>query len=277
VYTGSFCTTQGVLQQLGETGSALTTLALAVHTFVVVLWNHKHPPAHIAFIVVGLIWIFVAFFVAMSVSNHTQGSKFYMAPVGYWCWISSRFRAEQYAGEYVWLWVTMLVSLLAYTALFLWARGNLSVSQTHWWKPQIQSSTAAKQDIDPDNDTRWISTRMIVYPFVFIVTTLPLSVVRWSSGFGSNRRRFAAATFAVSSIYGLSGALNVLLFLFTRADLLLPRTRWLGVAPGQIPLQALSPGDRATGLAGPNGHIVPEPASAAALPAANVEEIARNP
>jgi hypothetical protein len=109
------------------------------------------------------------------------------------------------------------------------------------------------------------------------VTTLPLSVVRWSSGFGSNRRRFAAATFVVSSIYGLSGALNVLLFLFTRADLLLPRTRWLGVAPGQIPLQALPRDDRAMGLTQPNGHVVPEAAPVTPLPAANVEEIVANP
>ena len=72
------------------------------------------------------------------------------------------------------------------------------------------------------------------YPIVFAVTTLPLSVVRWKSGFGSSRRSYPTATFVVEFIYSLSGAFNVLLFLFTRADLLLPHNR-LGVAPGFIP------------------------------------------
>ena len=90
------------------------------------------------------------------------------------------------------------------------------------------------------------------FPFVFTVTTLPLSVVRWSSGFGSIGHNFPTATFVVSSVYNLSGALNVLLFLFIRADVLLPHNRWLGTAPGQI-----VPLDNMATL--PNGHVEPVP------------------
>jgi hypothetical protein len=39
-------------------------------------------------------------------------------------------------------------------------------------------------------------------------------MVRWLMGSGSTEHNMPAATFAVESIYGLSGALNVLLFLF---------------------------------------------------------------
>jgi len=69
---------------------------------------------------------------------------------------------------------------------------------------------------------------------VFAVTTLPLSVVRWKSGFGSISHHYHTATFVVEFFYSLSGAFNVLLFLFTRSDLLLPHNR-LGVAPGPMP------------------------------------------
>jgi hypothetical protein len=74
------------------------------------------------------------------------------------------------------------------------------------------------------------------YPLVFAVVALPLSVVRWSTGFGSAE---PTATFAVEFIYSLSGALNVLLFLFTRSPLLLPRNKaktgnGLGVAQNVI-------------------------------------------
>ena len=51
--------------------------------------------------------------------------------------------------------------------------------------------------------------------------TLPLSVARLKSGFSA---RLPSATFAVESIYSLSGVLNVTLILLTRSPLLLPRT-----------------------------------------------------
>jgi hypothetical protein len=74
------------------------------------------------------------------------------------------------------------------------------------------------------------------YPLVFAMVALPLSVVRWSTGFGGAEWNVPAATFAVECIYSLSGALNVLLFLFARSPLLLPRNKAkaanrFGVAP----------------------------------------------
>jgi hypothetical protein len=55
------------------------------------------------------------------------------------------------------------------------------------------------------------------YPIVYALTILPLSVVRW---YGFTHHVPAAATFAVSSLYGLNGLFNVLL-LFARPDVLL--------------------------------------------------------
>jgi len=229
VYTGDFCTAQGIVQQLGDTGSALATLAIAIHTFVVALWGIQPHQHSIAYAIVGLTWIFVCFFVGIGVSINTRGSNFYESPVGYWCWIGNHYLPEQLAGQYIWVWVTMVISFLAYTTLFFWARGNISVSQQHWWKFQVHSDTDVVQDIDPGG-RRWRSFRMIVYPIVFAVIALPLSVVRWRSGFGGSKHHLPTATFAVEFLYSLSGVLNVLLFLFTRSDLLLPRNR-LGVAP----------------------------------------------
>jgi hypothetical protein len=60
----------------------MVTQAIAVHTFVIVLWNHQHPKLWVAYVVVGLTWIFIAVFIAMSVTIHTRDSDFYMSPVG---------------------------------------------------------------------------------------------------------------------------------------------------------------------------------------------------
>jgi hypothetical protein len=71
------------------------------------------------------------------------------------------------------------------------------------------------------------------------MVTLPLSVVRLRSGFGT---RLSSATFAVESIYSLSGLLNVALILLTRSPLLLPRgtsrdRHGSGVAPSNSLLE----------------------------------------
>lgn len=65
------------------------------------------------------------------------------------------------------------------------------------------------------------------YPIVFTIIVLPLSVVRFRSGFGADAQHPIpyATTFAVQFLYSLSGALNVMLFLTTRSSLLLPKSK----------------------------------------------------
>lgn len=72
----------------------------------------------------------------------------------YWCWIGEKNKIDKYLGEYVWMWVAMFVSFLAYTPLFLWARGNLSVDPAHWWKIRFHKSISDEHTIDPDGRKR---------------------------------------------------------------------------------------------------------------------------
>lgn len=63
------------------------------------------------------------------------------------------------------------------------------------------------------------------YPVIYSILILPLSIVRWigfaqESG-GKESHISAAATMAVISIYGLSGACNVILLLITRPNSIL--------------------------------------------------------
>lgn len=70
------------------------------------------------------------------------------------------------------------------------------------------------------------------YPIAFAMITLPISAVRWRSGFGHGHHTLpSVATFVTEFIYSLSGAVNVLLFLFTRKDLFLPRNRLVAPRP----------------------------------------------
>ncbi|KZP15512.1 hypothetical protein FIBSPDRAFT_795315 [Athelia psychrophila] len=226
VVLGGYCTAQGAIQQFGELGSSLSTLAIAIHTFVGVMWGKLGRNFIFAYCVVAFNWLFVILFVALGVSLNKGSSRPYETPDGFWCWISPNYEAEQITGEYLWLWSTMIISFVTYTGLFLWARGNLTVSTDRWWHIRIHRALASRMNTSGGKAR---SVKMIAYPIVFTIVVLPLSIVRFKSGFGKGAGQGAhkvphAATFAVQFLYSLSGALNVMLFLTTRSGLLLPKS-----------------------------------------------------
>ena len=84
----------GVTQQLGQTIVAMSTLvsqpqasyiilagctkylfqAIAVNTFIVIFFRRGAKAVLVATFIVGLIWVYVTLFVAITVSAHTRGN-----------------------------------------------------------------------------------------------------------------------------------------------------------------------------------------------------------
>ncbi|KAJ7451761.1 hypothetical protein B0H11DRAFT_2075009 [Mycena galericulata] len=207
---GAFCTAQGVVQQLGETSVAITTLMITLFTFVGVWFRKGLGATFTATILIALVWIFVILLVGIGNADH----RALTGPTPYWCWISQEFLGLRLAGEYVWLWITLGASVVAYLLLFFWARGNITVSEDSWWRFAVHRSSADAVD----RGRRRNSYTMIAYPVCYSVLVLPLSVVRWIGFTQADRTIPSAATFAVISVYGLSGALNVALLLNTRPN-----------------------------------------------------------
>ena len=56
----------------------------------------------------------------------------------YWCWIGPRYTSEQILGEYLWFWLTLILSFLIYVPLYFCSRGNIIVDNRTWWKFKIQ-------------------------------------------------------------------------------------------------------------------------------------------
>ncbi|KAI0040915.1 hypothetical protein FA95DRAFT_1646065 [Auriscalpium vulgare] len=220
VYSGSFCTAQGVIQQFGETGVAMTTTAITVHTFVTVIWRVGIHSRAVAAVVVALIWAFVALFVGISAGIHRSGDAVYDTPTPYWCWVGERYPGARIAGEYLWLWVALFSSVVVYVPLYFWSQGTLSVSATRWWRFHVHRPAHAQ---GADGARRRRALGMLAYPLSYAVLVLPLSIVRWIS-FRTGSAP-SAATFVVIFLYGLSGASNVLLLLLTRPQLLLFTSR----------------------------------------------------
>ncbi|KAJ6521955.1 hypothetical protein DFH09DRAFT_212956 [Mycena vulgaris] len=235
VEVGSFCTAQGVIQQLGETSVAITTLMITLFTFAGVWFRKGLGATGLATTLVALAWLFVVLMIAIGNATNRGSGALYESPTPYWCWIGQSYLGLRIWGEYVWFWITMGVSVAAYLTLFLWARGNITVSETSWWRCSVHRSSADAAD----RGRRHNSYAMIAYPACYCVLVLPLSVVRWI-GFVQERGGRAsnipsAATIAVVSVYGLSGALNVVLLLYTRPNSVLFGDGTVQRAEGRAP------------------------------------------
>ncbi|KIK09770.1 hypothetical protein K443DRAFT_671094 [Laccaria amethystina LaAM-08-1] len=240
VNIGQFCSAQGIISQLGEVNVAITTLLIALYTFIGVWMGRGIRSNKITGAVVGIVWVLVALLVLLGAVLNRGFGKGYERPTPFWCWIGEPYLKWRILGEYVWFWMTLLVSIATYIPLYLWSRGNINFDNASWWKFTIQRA-------DHSEGLRGIRRRsliMLLYPGIYCCLILPLSVVRWI-GFVQERGGHSnhvppAATFASITIFGLSGACNAILLLTTRPESgLFSRLNRddMGFAPSSPPLQ----------------------------------------
>jgi hypothetical protein len=71
VFCGSYCNAQGILQTMGETAAALSTLSVATYTFVAVKTNRRpsYKPWHCLAVVVA-IWLWVLLWSVILLAKH---------------------------------------------------------------------------------------------------------------------------------------------------------------------------------------------------------------
>jgi len=225
VTTGAYCTAQGVIQQSGELGVALITLLLSVHTFVAAVLQVGLRARGVALSLVFLACVFDTLWVVIDPVIH----KNYETPSPYWCWINpDKYMGTRLGGEYVWLWIALAFTVL-YIPLYFWAEGFWSIDEGfkfHWWSPEQRVSY----------EQRRATLGMLLYPLTYSVIILPNSLTWWLY-FAHHNIPSAAVLFS-STMFHLSGVINVFLFLIIRPQLLLfPRPSELRVDEQEIELE----------------------------------------
>ncbi|KAF9482233.1 hypothetical protein BDN70DRAFT_801951 [Pholiota conissans] len=213
VEVGSFCTSQGIIQQLGETGVGMTTLLIAVYTFLGIWIGKNIRSVRVTGCILAVVWTFIVLMVALG--NATNKGKHYESPTPYWCWIGQGYLQWRIWGEYIWFWITLVVSFFIYIPLYFWSRGNINIDDKSWWRFSFQRS-------DPHASptlkvVRRQALAMLAYPVVYCISILPLSIVRWIT-FVHPDSVSSTGTFVVTTIFGLSGAANAVLLLTTRPN-----------------------------------------------------------
>ncbi|KIY63193.1 hypothetical protein CYLTODRAFT_494102 [Cylindrobasidium torrendii FP15055 ss-10] len=237
VRAGPVCTAQGVISTLGETGVAITTLLIAVYTFLLyrtpggASGKGDRASLIIAGALVALTWAFVTVMIVVGrqISEKSHPEIPYFEPSPYWCWIGNHRHNLVYKiiGEYAWMWLNLVGSIVMYSILALSSHGNIQFHDDSWWAMSFSLKPKAVNGDDSKTKLVLPTVRtMLAYPFWYSVTVLPPSVVRWATFvnpnvFGESRR--GAVSLAAITVFRLSGLINVGLLLRTR-----PRTVLFG-------------------------------------------------
>ncbi|CAA7260692.1 unnamed protein product [Cyclocybe aegerita] len=213
---GPLCTAQAVIKQIGIVGVAMTSLAIAVHTFSILVLRWRAPRHISKFVVVG-VWVFTA--LVIGIPNAVHRNERYYGPTGYWCWIVTEYKVEQIVTEYLWVWVAGLSMAILYTLMFVVMRGWFIIDNgIHWHKNYNPvHHGAAAPETEEDKESKAIAKMMLFYPAVYIFSFFPNSLARWLF-FSGYETPYQFSLFA-STVYSLSGMFNLILFFVTRPAL----------------------------------------------------------
>ncbi|KAH9170451.1 hypothetical protein EDB89DRAFT_2071969 [Lactarius sanguifluus] len=194
VTTGPYCTAQGIIKQTGALGVALLSL----------------EPKRVTLLSGSV--AFTCLFVGLSAGISNGIHKDFETPTPYWCWISPKYHEARLVSEYVWMWIALFASVVMYIPLHFWMKGHLSVDDEKWYKFRLVKS-------DVEYSKRRATLGILLYPLAYTLVVIPLSVARWL--LFSHKSVPSATTFFGLTMFNLSGAVNVLLFMIVRPRLLL--------------------------------------------------------
>ncbi|KAF8523127.1 hypothetical protein BU17DRAFT_86279 [Hysterangium stoloniferum] len=225
VSEGPYCKVQGVLEQFGDVGVALCSMAIAVHTFAEIVLRWKEPRGFkLPIIVLILYVIFLTLIVGVGYAAH-RGSTYY-GNTTYWCWIKPEFIAEGIGLEYAWMWLAAAISLFLYIPVFLTLRKIIVVERVdRWWQYRVVRPSKQIQTKTEFSPHRMLyESRFSIAPTDFAelsAKVVPVGIVRIRGFVTTSPAPVPAVVFA-GMVFSASGFWNVMVYTLTRPTLLRP-------------------------------------------------------
>ncbi|KAJ5127259.1 hypothetical protein N7448_008038 [Penicillium atrosanguineum] len=197
------CFLQGLWLQIGDPGSGLFVLAIAFHTFLLVVWGKKLSHRTFVFFVVG-VWAFIALIVIIPLGMY--GADVFV-PSGAWCWISEEYETVRLWTHYIWIFLAEFGTVCLYAVMYFQLRRQIAAS-----------SILGNSQLESLKRLRRVVGYMTIYPIVYIVLSLPLAAGRMATANGSA----PSITFfcCAGAIMTSSGLVDVTLYTLTRRALI---------------------------------------------------------
>ncbi|KAJ5554374.1 Glucose receptor Git3 N-terminal [Penicillium frequentans] len=164
------CFLQGLWLQIGDPGSGLFVLAIAIHTFLLVVWGRKMSYRTFICFVCG-VWAFIAIIVIIPIGMY--GADVFV-PSGAWCWISEEYETVRLWTHYIWIFFAEFGTVCLYAVMYFQLRRQIA-----------QSSILGNSQLESLKRLRRVVGYMTIYPIVYIVLSLPLAAGRMATANGS--------------------------------------------------------------------------------------------
>ncbi|KAJ5752573.1 hypothetical protein N7520_009490 [Penicillium odoratum] len=198
------CFLQGMWLQIGDPGSGLFVLAIAIHTFLLVVWGRKMSHKTFICFVCG-VWLFIAVIVIIPIAMY--GADVFV-PSGAWCWINEDYETVRLWTHYIWIFFAEFGTVVLYAVMYFQLRKQIS-----------QSSILGNSQLESLKRLRRVVGYMTIYPIVYIVLSLPLAAGRMATANGNN----PSLTFfcCAGAFMTSSGLVDVTLYTLTRRNLII--------------------------------------------------------
>ncbi|KAI0686847.1 hypothetical protein BC835DRAFT_1223520, partial [Cytidiella melzeri] len=211
-----FCEAQGAIKHLADVGLAMW-YTIALHTFWLLFLRLQVPKLTMVMSLIA-IWAAIATLVISGpASLDIQKDGPFYAISGYWCWISDQYPISRITLDYMFMFVSALLSFVLYSLVYLKIRGNIIVAGSRM-RIRFRRSTDVINGLAADGQILF-PKMLIVYQVAYTVIILPIAVVRFMAWNGQDVS--FEATIFTDTVYLLSGTVNVVLFFSTRR--VLPR------------------------------------------------------
>ncbi|KZT22589.1 hypothetical protein NEOLEDRAFT_1149961 [Neolentinus lepideus HHB14362 ss-1] len=129
--------------------------------------------------------------------------EYFDRPTPSWCWIGEKYTVQRLAGEYIWMWTTLIASVAAYIPLYFLWRGNVTVDGVHWWKFHVH-----RRAVNTENSGKLSLSMLAWYQFAHPYPKIPTQSVIPTG-----------VTFLCDVIFRIGPVFNVMLYVRTRPEL----------------------------------------------------------
>ncbi|KAK4210728.1 G protein-coupled glucose receptor regulating Gpa2-domain-containing protein [Rhypophila decipiens] len=125
------CFLQGWLVSTGDLASSCFITAIAVHTYLAIVWNYRPPQRVLYATIVGL-WMFdytLALLGPVTTKNGAEHGGFYVRAAA-WCWVSVKFETHRLVLHYLFIFISLAATSALYILIFFSLRKRESRQQS---------------------------------------------------------------------------------------------------------------------------------------------------
>lgn len=203
------CFAQGWLLHSGDVSSAFFVLAIAIHTILVAVFSIEIKNKWFYGCIAG-IWTlaYVLTFIGWGMHTHT-----YFVDAGAWCWVSPDYESERLFLHYLWVFLVQFATICLYAGIFFALRLRTKRTFSAYADPELVNEQSVRQ-------VNRVTKLMTLYPFVYVVLTLPLSAGRmWTMAHGG-RATSIEFSCAAGALLASCGWVDAMLYTLTRRRLM---------------------------------------------------------